>query len=312
MNQIIVIGKEKGKHFQRSNEHRVSEGFGNLGYSSFYYNIEKPICDLCQFDVVLSSHGILHSRNIEKVAIINKRKRNDTKLVIWTFDCLNPKYGQRKKELCDNLFKTVRYWDLVVTTDHSIPWEKYTKQYLHLMQGISETDFSIVPDYNTNPQFDIMFGGMLKSGYDRTKTLQYLSERFNTIYCGNPKHRTRVPKATFHNRIYGDYLTKMCNQVSAVYVPKSEYGVRNYWSNRIYLMGAAGGACVVEYMDGIENEFIDGKHVLFSYSREETADKINELCRNSVLREKLRRSIRKHVFNNYTYTHRCKKILEVL
>jgi len=312
MRILISAEERKSGGIRRLNEYRVADAFRNLGHEVFCCDVEKPVSDIRQFDIIFSAHSILKPRNADKVAEIVRKKRDDAKLVLWTFDCLNPKYGWQKEELYNGLMKMAQYWDLVATTDHSIPWEKYVKRYLHLMQGVDETDFSITPDYDMEPQYDVMFGGMLRTGYNRTETFQYLSTRFNALYCGVTKCRAMAPLATFHGRVFGNQLTRICAQSSAVYVPKPEYGVQNYWSNRIYLMGAAGGACVVEYVDGIENEFVDGEHVLFSYNREETADKVNELRNNLVLRKQLRQSIRKHVLNNYTYTHRCKKILEAL
>lgn len=86
----------------------------------------------------------------------------------------------------------------------------------------------------------------------------------------------------------------------------------HYWSNRVYETLGRGGFLLHPKTEGMEEEFIDGVHLVF-YERgnkEDLCNKIDYYLKHDEEREKIRRAGFEHVKNNYTYKHRCIELLK--
>ena len=87
-----------------------------------------------------------------------------------------------------------------------------------------------------------------------------------------------------------------------------------YWSDRVYETLGRGGFIIHPYIQGMEEHFTNGEHLVF-YEFGNFADlqeKIDYYISHDIEREKIRLAGHKHVKNNHTYKHRWQEIIEVV
>lgn len=85
-----------------------------------------------------------------------------------------------------------------------------------------------------------------------------------------------------------------------------------YWSNRIYETLGRGGFLLHPKVEGLEEEFKDGEHLVL-YERgnfEDLCRKIDFYLKHDKEREKIRKAGFEYVKNNYTYKHRCVELMK--
>lgn len=87
-----------------------------------------------------------------------------------------------------------------------------------------------------------------------------------------------------------------------------------YWSERIYDQIGRGAFMIHPWINGLEEEFTDGKHVVFYKFGDfkDLKDKINYYLEHDEEREEIRRAGQKLVKDHCTYTHRLKDMLDAL
>lgn len=85
-----------------------------------------------------------------------------------------------------------------------------------------------------------------------------------------------------------------------------------YWSDRVYETLGRGGFLIMPYIQGMEQEFEDGKHLVnYEYGDfKQLKYLIDYYLDNPKEREAIRRAGHEQVKNNYTYLHRWKVILD--
>lgn len=87
-----------------------------------------------------------------------------------------------------------------------------------------------------------------------------------------------------------------------------------YWSDRVYETMGRGGFIIHPYIEGMEEHFEDGKHLIF-YEYGDFNDlnfKINYYLENDTEREAIRKAGFEHVKKNHTYTNRWRTIISEL
>lgn len=113
--------------------------------------------------------------------------------------------------------------------------------------------------------------------------------------------------------IRGRELADFCSTVPIILGDNYE-NLDNKWSNRIYNILGAGGFLITPNVEGLEEEFEEGKHFI-GYkpgNLSELKDKINLFLTKPKERKKIARAGYKHVWKNYTYLKRCKILLETI
>ncbi len=85
-----------------------------------------------------------------------------------------------------------------------------------------------------------------------------------------------------------------------------------YWSDRVYETLGRGGFLIMPYIKGLDEEFEDGKHLVFYEFNDfaQLKSTIDFYMANDEAREYIRRQGQKHVMDNYTYRHRWEYILK--
>ena len=259
-----------------------------LALKELKLNATYQVCDsvdpkaISTADLILIFNSIWYKENL--LPQINKYRKKTCKTVFWSFDfCSEGARFARTK-------KIFPYIDLLVTTDNSIAWETLFPNYLWLNQGIYPPLYA--KSVERNLKYDIIFMGNLETS-GRLEKLQQLSDRFNVAYCG---HSPLANKTISHlGPIPREKVQEICNQSKLVFVPEYRDGIKNYWSNRIYLMMASGTPCLIETVSGMEKEFTtnlgyfcgDWKSVInnatLAVTNLETSFKIGEAGRDYVL-----------------------------
>jgi hypothetical protein len=87
-----------------------------------------------------------------------------------------------------------------------------------------------------------------------------------------------------------------------------------YWSDRVYETMGRGGFIIHPYIKGMEEEFTDGKNIVFYHfgNFKELADKISYYYSHDQGREEIRRAGHEFVKKNCTYTNRLTQMFKVL
>jgi hypothetical protein len=86
----------------------------------------------------------------------------------------------------------------------------------------------------------------------------------------------------------------------------------DYWSDRVYETLGRGGFLIHPYVKGMEQEFQDGKHLVFYEfgNFDQLKASIDYYLETPHERERIRQAGHELVKNNYTYKHRWQQILE--
>lgn len=87
-----------------------------------------------------------------------------------------------------------------------------------------------------------------------------------------------------------------------------------YWSDRVYESLGRGAFMIHPYIEGMEEHFTDGEHLIFYEYGDFKHLKylIDYYLDNDLERERIRKQGHEHVKNNHTYKHRWEHILEVI
>lgn len=85
-----------------------------------------------------------------------------------------------------------------------------------------------------------------------------------------------------------------------------------YWSDRVYETLGRGGFMIHPYIKGMEEDFEDGKHLVFYKfgDWDDLFNKIDHYVANKEEREKIRLSGHEHVKKNHTYVNRWAEIIK--
>lgn len=88
----------------------------------------------------------------------------------------------------------------------------------------------------------------------------------------------------------------------------------NYWSDRVYETIGRGGFIIHPYIDGLQNDFIDNKEIVFyNYGNfEQLKEKIDYYLSHDEEREIIRRNGFERVKRDHTYLNRMKEMLDII
>ncbi len=118
-------------------------------------------------------------------------------------------------------------------------------------------------------------------------------------------------KFKVYNNIFGENLCDFCASAKIIVAPKYPQD-DFYWSARIYKILGSGGFLIHPKLYGLKEEFEEGKHYVGYKTFEELVEKIEYYLKHDEEREKIRLAGHKHCIQNYTYTQRVKKMLEII
>lgn len=202
------------------------------------------------------------------------------------------------------------------------------------LQHFFTVDKQMADWFNTNTS---VRGHYLPAGvYDKECYLLNQKMRRDLVFVGSKKYHPEWPyrpklidwlKSSYGPRfqhwggdglgvVREDKLNKLYSSTKIVVgdtlCPNFTY--KSYWSDRIYETMGRGGFIIHPYIDGLENEFVDGEHcVFYEYNNfKDLQSKIDYFLSHDSERERIRKSGHELVKNNYTYKNRWQYILKEL
>ncbi len=300
---IIYIGDFVEKF---STERYIAKGFEELGHAVTWVQenqlrvvkADALLVDILKLkpDLVLFSKG----RPLgESELLIEMLKKQGIKTAVWLFDLYFDLPVDRKFKLEQKVapFNS----EIIFSTDggHQKEFEALDINHKLLRQGIYEPEAIL---YDREKVNDIIFvgGDIYKT---RVMMLEGLYERYGKRFkrFGTPD---KIVRGLPLNELYAS---------TKVVVGDSQPSPR-YWSNRIYETLGRGGFLIHPMVEGLDEEFEIGKHlVTFPYGDN---DKLFELVdyylEHDEEREKIRKAGFEYVKKNYTYTKRCEQLLKIL
>jgi hypothetical protein len=304
MKRIIYIGDFRASF---STENYIAWAFQELGYdvtciqegSLYIGSVESMVSEVKAIDpdFVLFSKGRPRG-NTE--AFIEHLKKHGIKTCVWLFDLYFDLPGDRKYKL---LRKEAPFnCEYIVSTDggHEKEFADAGIKHRTVRQGIYEKEAIL---YERPKDINVLFVG--GDYFKNRKTL------FDSLKAWYGKGFVLIGN-TPDNQVRGLALNELYAS-SKVVVGDSQPSPR-YWSNRIYETLGRGGFLIHPYVEGLEEEFEIGKH-LVTFPRGDFA-KLKELIDYYLEHDEEREQIRKagfeHIKKHYTYKERCKELINIL
>jgi hypothetical protein len=235
--RILYIGQFEKNH---RTEVYVTYAFWSLGaeviqvdVKSATYSFCKKIVSESNIDFVLISKA----SHRETPMFLEWCKTNGIFTVCWLWDLY---WGFRRH----TRFPAGFACDLVCTTDggHDEQWEKAGINHSVVRQGIHATDHVM---YDADYRYDVAFVGSVYVGSDRAGLVNTLRRHYGNRFI-------------WHRRTRGLDLNRALSEVKVVV--GYDYGVKNYWSNRIYEILGRGGFLLHPETVGLSEEFTAGVH----------------------------------------------------
>jgi len=289
---------------------RIAKALKQLGYDVQRVGPNKSPLEAKGYDLILGFGQLLYKDNLHLVPKIAQNKDANTIFAIWSFDSCS-EIDEPSRYLNRKIKGILPHIDWLITTDHSYPWENHAKRYLHLMQGIDPDEFDYEPSNNHDREFDLIYAGGLWNRYqERNQTIKELAKHFKMIIYCSDKHRFNgFPDLTFRNRVFGKAFFDAHQKARLAYIPRPPSKVKaDYWSNRIYLAGATGTPCVVEYVKGMEKEF-NQNEVMYVDGIENVVKAVFHFLDKPKERQTVGLNARKRILEKYTYKHRAKTLM---
>lgn len=205
------------------------------------------------------------------------------------------------------------FWrtDFVFSTDGDPKSAKVFKKkginHYYLKPGVYEEDCYM---FHTSMDHDIIFVGSY--GYHpeypyRQKLIDWLKNTYREAFELWGQDGNGVVRGEELNRLYSS--TKVVIGDSLL-LP----GHTHYWSDRVYETLGRGGFLIHPYIEGMDEEFVDGVQLAFYKHGDfkELKAKIEYFLKKDDIREQIRHAGHAFVKKNCTYTQRMEQMLETV
>lgn len=228
-------------------------------------------------------------------------KKYHIKTVCWIPDLFFGLGRERYIKSSDSFFRA----DVVLTPDggHDKKWKELGINHKLLRQGIYDEDCETGATYPV--EHSIAFVGTQNGEFPyRQKLMMELAQHYGKMF--------RWFGRMSANHIRGKELTSML-QSTPIIIGDSVYSP-HYWSNRVYETIGRGGFLIHPNIPGLEEEFSYYKHFIpYDYGDfGGLFEKIDYYLQHPDERRKITEAGRKHVMENHTLLHRCKRLLELV
>jgi glycosyltransferase involved in cell wall biosynthesis len=178
----------------------------------------------------------------------------------------------------------------------------------YIPAGVYDKECTYIP---AAPKEEVIFVGSKTYHPEwpyRPKLINFLSQTYGARFNLYGREGLGVVRGQELNNLYAS--TKVV--VGDTLCPEFKYA--DYWSDRIYETLGRGGFLIHPYIQGLEKEFENKKHIVFyEYNNlNQLQELINYYLEHEEEREEIRRSGHELVKNNYTYKNRWEAILKEL
>lgn len=254
--------------------------------------------------VWVHSHGFINQGYLNMGQVLEELKKNNIPTVAYHLDLYMPL--DRWKEYENSPYMKVEHF---FTVDKLMAeWfnENTNVKGHYLQAGVFEQEchMAMMPK-----EIDVIFVG--SKGYHkewpyRPKLIDWLKENYRVFRHIGGDGDTGTIRGLELNRFYG-YSKVAIGDTLCV-----NYNYPYYWSDRVYETLGRGGFLIHPYIQGMEEHFEDGVHLVFYEYGDFKQLKylIDYYIENDEEREKIRKAGYEHVKKNHTYTNRWQSIIE--
>jgi len=245
----------------------------------------KDILDV-KADLFLFHKGTRWGKDVP--FMVNLLSQVTSKKVFWYFD---PITGIPEREMWMDMI--IPYVDLGFMTNETWIRRHNYSNLRTLRQGCNDEDKSLgkeKEEYKT----DIAFTGSIYG--DREKFVEALK-----VVYGD--------KFKVFNSAFGKDFKDLCATAKILVAPRHPND-DFFWSNRIYMTLGNGGFLIHPNFEGLKEEYEEGVHYVGYATGQELREKIDYYLEHEEERKKVQKTGYEHTIRNYTYTDRCKKLLE--
>jgi len=151
-------------------------------------------------------------------------------------------------------------------------------------------------------------------------------EKHDLVFLGhrNSNHRGEMLDAVgnrFDLKVYGDFKQPrlwghaFCSAVQASKIVLGDNYLNHiprYWSNRVYVVLAAGGFLLTPRVEGLEQQFTDGKHLVMHDCHDDLFYKIEDWLKRDKDRRRIAQNGHREVHRHHTYLHRTRELMAKL
>lgn len=280
------------------NQEQIAQSFEYLGHKVVRVEDTTPIPEIIgdiereMPDLVLWAKLSVRG---DPTPIFKRLKELSIPSSSWTFDLY---FGYYREEDIPhyNFLKA----DYVFTTDggNDNNWKEKCINHKTVRQGIFHKEAFME---ESKKDVDILFVGRENPYYSyRQKMLKAVSEKYDLMWIG--RYNTNEIRGIKLNSLYGR---------SKIVIGDSVYSP-HYWSNRLYETIGRGGFTIFPNIEGIEQEFENGKHfILYENGNiDDLLEKIEYYLKHDEEREKIRKQGFEFCKENYPYYKRCKQLLD--
>lgn len=259
-------------------------------------------------DVILVHHSREMSRRWVKRL---KAASPDALVVQWLFDHLRD-WGWEEKWFLPR----ARVWDLSFLKDRErFPYYQSEGLRVHwLHQGTPPgVPFGVEPD--PDHACDVAFLGNPHHPFRLQVLHRIADEGYRVHIYTNPANAKTWRQKGFEHvfpNVHDADMAPVCASARFIlgvgFFPDEWEG---YWSSRPYLTLAAGGLFLTQYVRGMEEHFVHGRHLLWWRDVDECLELIRQYTPRTEEREKIRRAGYEHVHAHHSYRQRCAEFVQV-
>ena len=226
--------------------------------------------------------------------ILTYAKKNNIPIFWWYFDTAKIRFTRQRRVL-----KIAKQVSIFFNKDKD-SFSDYLQSNINpiwLDQGVpSICNYTEIQKYDYDLSF---FGSYEKSHSKRTDLLKEIDNKFNLIIYS--KDYQKFLSNGFQNAkpfVPIETISKKIAKINLIL--NGDYNSNYCWSNRIHLIIGSGGFSLVEYVKGLENEYIDNQHCIYFNDKNDLVEKINFWLADNNNREEIR-------FNGYQHAHKEKR-----
>jgi len=297
--KILYVGKFEDQDIRERNEELTFFVLSKIiEVDKFHIRLksENEIVKLSQhYDWILFSTPCIY---VYDPSFLDKLK---CKSALWVYDWM---WGGGRES---KFIPFAKKCDVVFTTDNMVDWGFYGINHHCLRQGIDpRVHYKVEPD----PFYEsyVAFTGHIYSRKRRVLARMLYREFGDKFRIWDTlKYRNDLP--AWKSR---EIFRKICASTKVLVGDKLFDGVKEYWSNRVYITLGCGGFLIQEYIKGIEKEFENKKHFVLVSDPTQLADYIHYYIEHPIKRETIANQGYIEVVKNHTYEVRVRELIKIL
>lgn len=274
-------------------------------------------------DLVLYTRTWGDKVTLDDLAQLRERKITTASYHLDLYVGLSRKYLHEGKAI-EEVLQNDPFWrtDFVFTPDGDPKSAELFKangvNHHYIKAAVFKPECQMVPDNQDGKLFDVLFvGGGARpgepNGYGhpewqyRNELIGWLQDTYGDRFkkYGHPQQTIRNQEL---NQLYANFKIVVGDSVCI------DFKHENYWSDRVYETLGRGGFIIHPYIKGMDEEFEDGKTIVFyEYNNwDQLKEKIDYYLEHDDEREAIRRAGHEFVKNHATYHDRLKQALAII